>query len=110
MMLFLTTNAYAMSSCASPLTTTSPKCADVIEACDKAIAAQKEEKQAMEEALKLAQAANFAKTEQLKAKDAQLSSPVRQPVVLLGVGILGTVLGGPVITGAGALILHVLLQ
>lgn len=107
MMLLSNTRSYAISSLTSDGKVT---CKEVIESCNKALEAKEEQVKLGNEALKASMEETKALEEQVKAKEGQLNNPIRQPVVLVGLGVIGTVLAGPVIAGLGTLILHVILK
>lgn len=79
-------------------------CKDVIKACDRAIAAQKEEIEIRENESNLMKEQIKAQQEQIEAKEAQLNSKLRKPGVLVGTGVLITAAGGPLIGGLAALL------
>lgn len=106
MMLCLSMNALERDSYATGTIT----CKEVIEKADKALSAKQTQIQVTEQALELSQKETGALKDQVKAKEGQLRSPLRKPVLLLGVGVIGTVVGGPIIAGLGALLLGTLLD
>jgi hypothetical protein len=84
------------------------KCTHIIESCDKALQAQKEQIEVRDSTIKLQEEQTEALKDQVKAKESQLSNPVRNPVVLVGLGVIGTALAGPIVAGLGALVIAAL--
>jgi len=80
------------------------RCNEVIEACDKAIAAQKEEIKIREEESNLLRERGDTLQVQVEEKDKQLNNKLRKPGVLVGAGVLLTVVGGPIAGGIATLL------
>jgi hypothetical protein len=97
----------SLSTNASETNTSNNKpgqCHDLIQACDKAIQAKDNQIRLRDKVIDLKSTENKALLDQVKAKEGQLSNPLRQPVVLTGAGVIGTLLGGPAV-GIGLIVI-----
>ncbi len=90
--LLLSMNAYATDTSSNKIS-----CKDIINSCDKALAAKEEQVKLSNDALRYSMEESKALEEQVKAKESQLNNPIRKPVVLVGAGVVSALLGGPIV-------------
>jgi len=105
--LLVITNVLGMNTYAN---TPKTPCNSVIKACDKALSDKETVIKQDQEALQKSQEQIKALKDEVKAKDGQLGNLLRQPPVLVGVGVLSTLLGGPIAGIAGLILASSILR
>lgn len=87
-----------------------PTCQDVLSKCDKAVEEQKKSIEILKKENDARDNLNKFYQKELEQAEKKAKNPIRQPIVLSGVAILGTVAVGPIVTGFLALLTHVILN
>lgn len=85
-------------------------CSTVIESCDKALKEQVDVIETDKKAIDQQKKETDNLKEIVKEKDSQLNSFIRQPTLLVGVGVLTALLGGPIAAVSGLIIVSSVLK